>query len=130
MEPTQPNQSPAPSAEQPALAPESQPAVAEVGPQSPPVAAPSASPATPVTVPAPAASSPPATPSAPATGSTPTPTTADDGDVIEKEWVDAAEKMVDRTAGDPHAEEAGFEDLQVDYIKKRFGKDIKEPKDS
>ena len=38
--------------------------------------------------------------------------------------------MVDRTAGDPHAEEEGFEDLQVDYIKKRFGKDIKEPKDS
>lgn len=70
-------------------------------------------------------------PAAPVTQlATPTPAAADDVDVIEKEWVDAAQAMQEKTAGDPHAEEEGFEDLQVDYIHKRFGKDIKKPKDS
>jgi len=56
-----------------------------------------------------------------------TPATADDVDVIEKEWVDAAQAVVAKNAEDPHAEEEGFEDLQVDYLKKRYGKDIKSP---
>lgn len=60
----------------------------------------------------------------------PTPAVADDADVIEKEWVDAAEAMEKKTTGDPHAEEEGFENLQVDYIHKRFGKDIKKSEGS
>jgi hypothetical protein len=28
--------------------------------------------------------------------------------------------VVAKTAGDPHAEEAGVEELQVDYLKKRY----------
>jgi hypothetical protein len=56
-----------------------------------------------------------------------TPSTADDVDVIEKEWVDAAEAVVEKYANDPHQEEEGFENLQVDYLKKRYGKDIKKP---
>lgn len=70
------------------------------------------------------------TPTVPApTGSTPSPAAADDVDVIEKEWVDAAESVVKQHGDDPHAEEEGFEDLQVDYLKKRYGKDIKKPGD-
>ncbi len=57
------------------------------------------------------------------------PELADDVDVIEKEWVDRAEEVIKDTAGDPHAEEEGFEDLQVDYQKKRYGIDIKPAED-
>lgn len=69
------------------------------------------------------------TPVVPATApsTTGTPTTADDVDVIEKEWVDAAQAVVEKNVDDPHAEEEGFENLQVDYLKKRYGKDIKKP---
>jgi hypothetical protein len=49
---------------------------------------------------------------------------AEDVDVIEKEWVDAAENIIVATAGDPHAQEEQQEVLQIDYLKKRYGKDI------
>lgn len=52
------------------------------------------------------------------------PVLAGDVDVIEKEWVDQAEAIIARTAGDPHAEEEAIEDLQIDYMKKRYGKDV------
>lgn len=52
------------------------------------------------------------------------PTIAEDVDVIEKEWVDKAEAVIMKTAGDPHAEEEQIEDLQIDYMKKRYGIDI------
>ena len=48
------------------------------------------------------------------------PVIAEDVDVIEKEWVDHAESEVKRTAGDPYAEEEAIEDLQIDYLKKRY----------
>jgi len=53
------------------------------------------------------------------------PATAADVDVIEKEWVDKAEQVIEKTAGNPRAEEEQVEDLQVDYLKKRYNKDIK-----
>jgi hypothetical protein len=62
------------------------------------------------------------------TAATPTvtsPVIADDVDVIEKEWVDAAQQIVEATAADPYQEEEAVENLQVDYLKKRYGKDIK-----
>jgi hypothetical protein len=52
------------------------------------------------------------------------PTIADDVDVIEKEWVDKTEDIIAKTAGDPHAEEEAIEDLTIDYMKKRYDKDI------
>lgn len=69
----------------------------------------------------------------PAAGS-PNPTTsssydspmiADDVDVIEKEWVDLAQAEIKRTAGDPYAEEEAIEALQIQYLKQRYGKEIK-----
>lgn len=57
------------------------------------------------------------------------PALAADVDVIEKEWVDKAEEVIAKTAGDPRAEEEAVEDLQIDYMKKRYGKDIKKSLD-
>ena len=57
------------------------------------------------------------------------PQQADDVDVIEKEWVEKAEAIVEQTKDDPHAEEEAIEDLQIDYLKKRYGKDIKKSQD-
>jgi hypothetical protein len=48
-----------------------------------------------------------------------------DSDKIEPEWVAATEKAVKRTAGNPFAEEEAIEDIQIDYQKKRFNRDLK-----
>lgn len=53
------------------------------------------------------------------------PMIAEDVDVIEKEWVDKAEAEVRRTADDPHAQEEAIETLQVEYMRKRYGKEIR-----
>jgi hypothetical protein len=60
----------------------------------------------------------------------PTPPEAEDVDLIEKEWVDAAEKVVQQTADDPYQQEEAVEKLQLDYLKKRYGKEIKKPEGS
>jgi hypothetical protein len=61
---------------------------------------------------------------------TPNPATAsDDVDVIEKEWVDKAETVMKQTEGDPHAEEEAVEDLQVDYLQKRFNHKVDKPQE-
>lgn len=57
--------------------------------------------------------------------STDSPLIADDVDVIEKEWVDKAKKIIELTADDPYTQENEIEKLQIDYLYKRFGKKIK-----
>ncbi|HSX14346.1 MAG TPA: hypothetical protein VLE72_00330 [Candidatus Saccharimonadales bacterium] len=125
MEPSNPNQTPNPEQGPPAPAPEQ---VSAPGNAQPVVSTPAGSPVVspPPTAPVPQSPAPP-TPQPKTT--TPTPATAEDVDVIEKEWVDAAQAVVEKNAQDPHAEEEGFEDLQVDYLKKRYGKDIKKPQE-
>ena len=54
-----------------------------------------------------------------------TPLVADDVDVIEKEWVDKAKKIVSSTKEDPHAQEQQVSRLQADYLMKRYNKQIK-----
>ena len=54
-----------------------------------------------------------------------TPLVADDVDVIEKEWVDKAKKIVSSTKEDPHAQEQQVSKLQADYLMKRYNKQIK-----
>lgn len=58
------------------------------------------------------------------------PTVADDVDVVEKEWVDKARMIVEQTKNDPYRQEAEVEKLQIDYIKKRYGRDIKPGNDT
>ncbi len=104
------------------------PEVAPITPQ----AAPSSNnaPATPVQVPqnqpqTPVAGNPAAQQGAPEANGAPA--VAGDVDVIEKEWVDQANKIVDQTKEDPYAEEEAVEALQVDYLKKRYGHSVKKP---
>lgn len=53
------------------------------------------------------------------------PAIADDVDVIEKEWVDKAKKIVNATRDNPHEQEKQVSKLQADYLMKRYGKQIK-----
>ena len=116
--PAQPGveQAPAPTA------PEVTPPAPAAAPSGPPVAPPRLpDPLKPPLVDPTAA----AAPTAPPIG--PTPSVAGDVDVIEKEWVDQADKIIDQTKGDPYVEEEAEESLQQDYLKKRYGHDVKKP---
>ena len=53
------------------------------------------------------------------------PISASDEDVIEKEWVEKAKKIVAQTKDDPYAQEKEVSKLQADYLKKRYGREIK-----
>lgn len=53
------------------------------------------------------------------------PEIADDVDLIEKEWVKKAKEIVHATQGDPHEQTNQINKMKVEYIKKRYGKDIK-----
>jgi len=63
----------------------------------------------------------------PATGAATTtnPVTADDDDLIEKEWVEKAKRIVASTQEDPYIESREVSRFKADYIKKRYNKDIK-----
>ena len=50
---------------------------------------------------------------------------ADDSDLIEKEWVNKAKQIIERTSEDPHQESQQLTDLKADYMKKRYNKTIK-----
>lgn len=52
------------------------------------------------------------------------PLVAGDDDLIEKEWVDKAKKIVAETKNDPYMQEERVSKLQVDYLKKRFGREL------
>ena len=59
-----------------------------------------------------------------ATSTTSTPSAAADEDLIEKEWVDRAKKIVEQTKSDPHQQAKMVAELMRDYIKKRYGRVI------
>jgi hypothetical protein len=66
-----------------------------------------------------------ATPTPVAPAATGNPLVANDDDLIEKEWVDKAKKIIQQTRSDPYEQEKEVSKLQADYIKKRYGKDVK-----
>lgn len=93
-------------------------------PQGTPVAAqPMAPPlAPPAQGPPPAAPSQPAqTISMPITGTLP----AADSDLIEKAWVKTAKAIIDQTLEDPYLQNKEITQVKVEYVKKRYNKDIK-----
>jgi hypothetical protein len=67
-------------------------------------------------------------PGAPALAGVPMPGSAEDVDVIEPEWVAKAEEVVAQHQGDPYGEEEAIEDLQQDYLQKRYGHAVADPK--
>ena len=60
----------------------------------------------------------------PAQDKTVGPTIAADDDLIEKEWVDKAKKIIAETRDDPYRREQEVSRLQADYLKKRYGKEL------
>lgn len=52
------------------------------------------------------------------------PTIANDDDLIEKEWVDKAKKIIAETQNDPYLREQQVTKLQSDYLRKRYGKEL------
>lgn len=52
------------------------------------------------------------------------PVVAGDDDLIEKEWVDKAKKIIADTKDDPYRREREVNRLQVDYLRKRYGKEL------
>jgi hypothetical protein len=55
------------------------------------------------------------------------PVVANDDDLIEKEWVDKAKKIIVETKDDPYRREKEIGKLQVDYLRKRYGKELGSP---
>lgn len=53
------------------------------------------------------------------------PNTADDTDLIEKEWVTKAKQIVERTRDDPHKQSEELTVFKADYLQKRYNKTIK-----
>jgi hypothetical protein len=56
---------------------------------------------------------------------TTSPSTAADNDLIEKTWVDAVNKMAQEYADDPFVLQQKQAELTRDYLKKRWGREIK-----
>jgi general stress protein 26 len=48
-----------------------------------------------------------------------------DKDLIEKEWVNKAKAIVERTQEDPYKQSEDLTVLKADYMKKQFNKTIK-----
>jgi len=54
-----------------------------------------------------------------------TPAVADDGDLIEKEWVEKAKKIVEANRDDPYKQSEELTAVKADYMQKRYNKTIK-----
>lgn len=53
------------------------------------------------------------------------PDEAKDTDLIEKEWVEKAKQIVEQMSDDPYQLQQELAKVKADYMKKRYGKDIK-----
>jgi hypothetical protein len=53
------------------------------------------------------------------------PADADDGDLIEQEWVNKAKAIVERTREDPYLQNKEMNKFKADYIMKRYKREIK-----
>lgn len=106
--------------ERPAAAPEQVTQPAQAAPAASQVVPPVAVPATPPVMP-------PTPPTPSPTSGAPTASLAasDDTDLIEKEWVDKAKAIVDRTRNDPYKQSEELTMVKADYMKKRYNKTIK-----
>ena len=53
------------------------------------------------------------------------PATAEDLDIIEPEWIGKAQHVIAQTGADPFTMANELNALKADYLKKRYGKDVK-----
>jgi hypothetical protein len=56
--------------------------------------------------------------------STSLPDVAEDSDLIEKEWVEKAKSIVEKTQRDPFAQSLQLNQLKAEYLQKRYGKNV------
>lgn len=76
-------------------------------------------------LPAPVAVTPPVSqPQAVDDGAATIPVVANDDDLIEKEWVDKAKSIIVATRDDPYQREQEVKKLQIEYVRKRYGREI------
>ena len=61
----------------------------------------------------------------PAQAASANPLAAKDDDLIEAEWIKRAKQVVEETSADPYLQEMRVSELQSDYLKKRYGMDVK-----
>lgn len=52
------------------------------------------------------------------------PLIAGDDDLIEKEWVEKAKRIISETHDDPYTQDKAVNRLQADYINKRYGRKL------
>lgn len=52
------------------------------------------------------------------------PAIADDVDLIEKEWVEKAKEIVEKTRENPYLQNKALNEIKADYIKKRYNKEL------
>lgn len=50
---------------------------------------------------------------------------ADDSDLIEKEWVERAKVIIEKTKDNPHQQNAAISRVKAEYVKKRYNKELK-----
>lgn len=58
------------------------------------------------------------------TSSSASPATAGNDDLIEKEWVDKAKRIIADTREDPYGREKAVGALKIDYRQKRYGEEL------
>lgn len=106
---------------------EQQPAIPAVEQMPAPMqAVPAVSNPAPQTVPFPAQPAPASSSSdVPATTLSAVPAIADDGDLIEKEWVDKAKAIVERNRDDPHTQSEELTVVKAEYLQQRYNKTLK-----
>jgi len=56
------------------------------------------------------------------------PIVAGDDDLIEQAWVASAKKIIAETKDDPYKREQEVVKLQADYLRKRYGREVGEPR--
>ena len=96
--------------------------VEQAVPAAPPVAPQPGQNAAPLAGPVPAA---PPQPSVSSTTKVVVPDTADDSDLIEKEWVAKAKQIVEKTRDNPYLQSQELTHFKSDYMQKRYNKTIK-----
>lgn len=84
-------------------------------------------PAPPPVIPAIPLPAPPTSPQSDVVVTTPTTSSAvaDDGDLIEKEWVDKAKRIVEANRNNPYNQSEELTVVKADYMQKRYNKTIK-----
>lgn len=55
---------------------------------------------------------------------------AEDSDLIEKEWVEKAKNIVEKTKNDPYLQNSELSKVKADYVATRFNKQIKTSEDT